>query len=75
MKSQLSTGQTFSFIIGILVVAVVDVISPWSLTGPGWEGALRAAFWYGLVGVGGGLCAHEIIQRIKSQLAKSKNSN
>jgi hypothetical protein len=75
MKFRLSAGQILSYMIGIFVVLAVDLFSPWSLSGPGIEGALRAGFWYGLVGIGGGLGAYEIVQRVKSRLGKSENSN
>lgn len=72
MKPGLSPGQMTAFTVGILLVAAVDVLTPWHLSGPGLDGALRAAFWYGLVGVGGGLCGYEVFQRIASTFNKGK---
>ncbi len=59
-------NQLLSGIAGILVVAVTDiVVESIHLTGPGLEGALRAGFWYGLVGCGGGLAAYEVARRLR----------
>lgn len=75
MNSQFPKNQMFSAIAGIFVVAVIDVISPWALSGPGMEGALRAAFWYALIGCGGGMVVYEIIRRLKSFKREPKDSN
>ena len=59
-------NQSLSGTAGIFVVAAVDLfVESIHLGGPGLEGALRAGFWYGLVGCGGGLTAYAIVQRIK----------
>ena len=59
-------NQLLSGIAGIFAVGVIDFfIESIHLAGPGLEGALRAAFWFGLVGVGGGLAAYAFVQRVK----------
>lgn len=65
MKSNLRPGKTLSMLIGVCFVALLDSSTPLTLSGPGMNGMLKAGFWYGLVGVGGGLCVYKIIQRIK----------
>lgn len=63
----MKSGQNLSIIVGVLLVAAFQVLSPWSLigSGPGLGNMFRAAFWFGIVGVGGGLAGYEIIRRIK----------
>ena len=61
-------NQLLSGFAGIFTVGVVDLaVDSIHLTGPGLEGALRAGFWFGLIGGGGGLAAYAIVQRIKRQ--------
>ena len=53
-------NQIWSMGAGLMLVAFVDLsFDSIHLTGPGIEGALRAGFWYGFVGAGGGLGAYE----------------
>jgi len=66
MANKMPPGQQLSFVAGILVVYMIDFFTESvHLAGPGLEGALRAGFWYGIVGCGGGLVVYEIIRRIK----------
>jgi len=71
MKSQMPPKQKLSMVIGICLVGAVDFIliseTSFRLSGPGLDGALRAGFWYGIIGCGGGLMAYEIVRRIKSR--------
>lgn len=64
---EVTFGQRLSFLIGIGVVAVLDALGL-NLSGPGLAGAISAALFYGVGGVGGGLVTYAVIQRIQNGL-------
>ena len=67
---KMQPNQLLSAIAGIFAVTIIDLsVESIHLTGPGLDGALRAAFWFGLVGGGGGLMAYEVVRRIRERLS------
>ncbi len=66
LANRMPRNQLLSGMAGILAVAGIDFfVESIQLSGPGLEGALRAAFWFGLVGCGGGLATYAVVQWIK----------
>ena len=62
-SNSISSMQLLASGVGVILVAVLDAAGVIDATGPGVGGAIRAALFYGLGGVGGGLVVYEVISR------------
>ena len=71
----LSPGHWWGVLLSMVFVVFLDLVvdlfdigspyaDPWAL--------FRAAFWYGGVGVGGGLIGYEIFRRVRAKLRREK---
>lgn len=67
----MSVEQFVAAAIGMIVVAVVHLLTPLNLTGYGpdgvdWITLVFSAFWFGGIGFGGGITIYEVMRRRKS---------